>query len=934
MSELFDQNLLGEFVNESREHLDSIEPDLLDMERGETTVSPELINRIFRAIHSIKGGAGFLCFESLKRLSHSMESVLMNVRDGSMPMTSEIADVLLRGVDKLRAMVDDVQSSDQVPCSDVMEDLKRLLGDGSPPVAPPISLVAARSGQSLLEGFDKDHDSVRLALKHGTPLYRVEVRSREDLLDANRTLDAFMGNVQILGEYIGPNLGHLDISALAECVNREETFSFLFSTVLEADLAASALELPKSQVLFIDTTPPSAVDAPVPEPNSLGELLVKSGAAIPEAVAHAIQVQLEGDSRKLGEILVADRGASPDAIQDALSRQENQKTARKKQETAETLRVRVDLLNRLMNTAGELVLARNQLIRMAETELRGVRGAGTLMHTINRVTTDIQAGIMQTRLQPVGSVFGRFPRVVRDLARKIGKEIEITMEGGDVEMDKSMVELLADPLTHLVRNCADHAIETPAERAAAGKPAEGLIRLRAYHEGGQVNISIEDDGRGIDPEKIGRKAIEKGVITQAQFDRMSGREVIQLIFAAGFSTAEVVSDISGRGVGMDVVRSNIEQLGGTVSLDSEKGSGTTVVLQLPLTLAIIQALIVGACERRYALPQVNVDEIVWIRPGDIQGRVQLMQGREILRLRGLLLPIVRLVDVLGTETAFVDPRSGGAERDRRDRIADRRGPAVDESVEASRGPDRRAPSTNGLFIVIVKSGAKLYGVSVDEVFDIEEIVVKPLSTFVKEVKCFSGATILGDGRVITILDVEGIASLAHFRSTDMQAEALRRGEEEEMLKGEQEGRKRSILLFDGAPGERFAVPQESILRLETVDTNDIETVGGREFVRYRGKGLPLVRLDAHLNVGALPEAVCNLFMIIPRTARKGMAAEARGGILATHIVDSLDAVFTVEPAPETRAGLLGTVIIDDRLTTFLEPAQLLESAGIAWGDGQ
>jgi two-component system, chemotaxis family, sensor kinase CheA len=540
-------------------------------------------------------------------------------------------------------------------------------------------------------------------------------------------------------------------------------------------------------------------------------------------------------------------------------------------------------------------------------------------------------------MQPIGSVFGKFSRVIRDMARDLGKEIDLQVEGSEVELDKSMLELLGDPLTHIMRNCADHALETPEEREKAGKKRMGRILLRAFHEGGQVNITVSDDGRGIDSKKVLAKAIEKGLVKQDEGEKMSERDIIRMVFAPGFSTAEVVTDVSGRGVGMDVVRTNIEKLGGHIEVDTAVNEGTTVLLRLPLTLAIIPSLIVGVGKRRFAVPQVNLVELVWVRANEVKDRIENVHGAAVLRLRGRLLPLVRLADVLGIERIYKDPDSGEEHEERRTRLPDQRSADLDkvgvkvqdrDPVERS-GEDRRHDWHGDYNILVLQVGSNQFGVVVDELFDSEEIVVKPLSGFLKDCKCFAGATILGDGRVIMILDASGVAVRAGLRFADMQAEEQSRLEEEARKEAAAAAARRSIILFNSARDEYFAVPQEKILRLEQIKLTDIEEVGGKEFIQYRGAGLPLIRLEHHLSVNPLALDTEMEYLLIPKVVEEdGTVAEAAAGIMVSNIIDAIDVEVTMQECSLVGPGLLGSAIVQGKLTVFLDPTELLEAAGL------
>ncbi len=457
----------------------------------------------------------------------------------------------------------------------------------------------------------------------------------------------------------------------------------------------------------------------------------------------------------------------------------------------QTVRLDVSLLDRMMNLVGELVLTRNRVLQQS-----AVVGDAELVSTaqhLDRTTSELQECVMKTRLQPLSVVWNKLPRVIRDVSGSLGKEVELVQEGEGTELDKAIIEAIKDPFTHIVRNALDHGIETPSEREAAGKPRVGTLKLRARQEGGQVSIDISDDGKGIDSGVIKRKAVEKGVITQAQADEMSERDALLLIFAAGFSTAAQITNVSGRGVGMDVVRTHIEKLGGTVEIQSTLGAGTTLTLRIPLTLAIVPALTVRSSDQTFALPQSGILEIVGLT-GET-GQTFEMHGAPMLRLRDRLLPLLSLREVLQTS---------------------------DE------------PVGKGGIVVVCQTEGRSVGIVVDGVEKTQEIVVKPLGKWTSGVGVYAGATILGDGNVSLILDLPGLLSKVTFR--DEAAEQVVQTSDDERA-----GTRRAILV--GAGHRRLALPLERVLRLEEVETSAITELGGQEVIPYRGGILPLVRVS-------------------------------------------------------------------------------------------
>ena len=533
------------------------------------------------------------------------------------------------------------------------------------------------------------------------------------------------------------------------------------------------------------------------------------------------------------------------------------------------VRVDVKLLDQLMNLAGELVLSRNRLVqiasRISDPELLNAT------QNLSLVTTELQEKIMKTRMQPIGNVFNKFPRIVRDLARSTGKKVNLRIEGADTELDRSIIDAIKDPLTHLVRNAIDHGIEDPDTRVQMGKPPVGTLVLRAYHEGGQVVIEIEDDGRGIDVNKIKQKAIEKGLITPAEAEAMSDREALSLIFKPGFSTAQQVTNISGRGVGMDVVKTNVEKLGGSIDIQTVLGAGTTVRLKIPLTLAIIPALVVTCDGQRYAIPQVSLRELVGLS-AETRKNIHQIGDSEFFRLRGEIVPIVRLSKILGLET----------------------GERENESL------------------VILNSGAMDFGLVVDEIWDSEEIVVKPLGKHLKNISIFAGATIMGDGKIALILDVVGIS-----RKIGLKIEDVDRIKEEAATKAYGEEEQQFILLFNVSPEEQFAIPLALVARLDKVKADQLEFVGGKEIVQYRGRSMPVIRLENYLPIQPLPEQEEYHLLVFAEGDREL-------AFLVSRIVDSIQTHVKLDERLYQIEGVLGSAIVKGRTTLFLDVYKIIE----------
>ncbi len=563
----------------------------------------------------------------------------------------------------------------------------------------------------------------------------------------------------------------------------------------------------------------------------------------------------------------------------------------------QSIRVGVDVLENLMTLVSELVLARNQLLQISRT--RDDPAFSAPLQRLSHITSDLQEGVMKTRMQPIGNAWAKLPRLVRDLARDLGKRIELHMHGQDTELDRQVLELMRDPLTHMVRNSADHGLERPEERRAMGKPETGRIQLSAYHEGGQILIDVSDDGRGLALDRIRAKALSNGFATEAELAAMTDAQLHQLIFRPGFSTAAEVTSVSGRGVGLDVVRANIERIGGSVGLHSKPGAGSCFTITIPLTLAIVSALIVEAAGERFAIPQAGVVELVRARsrphlvarpsvvPGgedDGAAWIEHIEGTPILRLRDGLLPLVSLADLL-------------------------RLPPVTDAP----------PGTSNAYIVVTSVGATTLGVIVDRVFDTEEIVVKPVTPILRHITMFSGNTILGDGSVIMILDPSGIARAAGVSS----ANEARRAVSTAQAIGMQSEERTSILLFRAGGEQPRAVPLGLVARLEHIPHERIEGTTGSYVTQYRGQLMPLLCLDPGQPLGNKGDDGRGLPILVFTEGERSM------GLVVDEILDVVTDRLHIELGG-ARPGVLGSAVIAGRATEVLDAGYWLAEAGQDW----
>ncbi len=816
-----ESEILGEFVEESREHLADIEVQLLQIEALGKDINDGLVNTVFRAIHSIKGAAGFLGLTQINDVAHRLENVLGRVREHQLIPDPYNVDVMLKAADRLRKLIESISTSNETDNSELIARLDKILSDD----ASAKEILAAVAAEESHEASQEETAPVAKAKRAS------RARGPKAKPDTAKRADAAAGKSPKKPKGV---TGSSPKNLQDDCANASDA-----DTISDIDTSGSA-----SRKLDIAESGLSLVQS------------IGSDQPIATATPKATTTQQKPAA------------SSETAVNTTLPTSET------------TIRVGVRVLDRLMNLAGELVLSRNQLLRSLSLDVSRNAALDAIVGGLDQVTTELQETIMQTRMQPIGNVFNKFPRVIRDLSSTLGKQITLRMEGNEVEVDKTIVEAIADPLTHLIRNSCDHGIETPEVRVAAGKPESGDVLLRAFHQAGKVMIEITDNGAGMDPAKLRRKAIEKGLLTESSASHMSDRDAVNLIFAPGFSTAEAVTAVSGRGVGMDVVRTNIEKLGGSVEVTSELGKGSKISITLPLTLAIVPSMIVAVGDRRYALPQTNIAELV--RTDGAEKRIEMVSNSEVLRLRGALLPLIRLRDALGM------PRE------------------TERSSKESQ-------------LVVVEAGRSRFALAVDRVLDCEEIVIKPLGSHLNNLPLLAGATILGDGRVAMILDAAGIASRMHLYSEPEAADALNGDEEED---NRREDMQRFVLMSNG-PQDHFAISMDIISRIERVAVTEVEQVGDRRVLKYREGTLPLLAIDDVVTV-THTDKTDHIYVLVFKVYGHEV------GLMAPHLKDIRDCSVANSVETSRQPGVAGIMVIDGVATRILDLYGICETARPEW----
>lgn len=670
------------FLDESREHLDSLDDGLMTLEKDPSELS--ILNDIFRNAHTLKGMSATMGYTKIAELTHDMENILDALRKEQMEVTEDIVDTLLKCGDSLRQMVESIGeggSEDVVDISEVAAKLSALLKGESTAAAPAATPSPAKAAPTELDNSmeysDTDREVIKKAKDSGLQAFHVKVTLVENCILKSARSYMVMNTLDQMGDVIKSVPPAEDLE--------QEKFEHSFDVAVVTDAEAKAIEealMSISEIEKVEVTDAAkemeAAAAPSPAP---------AAGALPVPAASKAAVPADKKTKAL----------APE----------------KKLRSGQSVRVDIEKLDTLLNLVGELVINKVRLGQIGTTH-RLTELTETL-EQMDRVTTDLQTVVMKVRMVPVGQVFNRFPRMVRDLAKELDKDINLTIEGEETELDRTVIDEIGDPLMHLLRNSLDHGIEHPDDREAKGKPRTGEVGLIARHEGNNVVIMVTDDGSGIDAEVIRRKAVEKGMISQDEADNLSDADAVRLIFLPGFSTAEKITDVSGRGVGMDVVRSKIESLGGHVDVETKIDEGSVFKIKLPLTLAIIQALLVRVEQEMYAIPLGSIDRTINITQEDIK----TVQNKEVIVLRGQIIPIIRLGDVLNV------PREEGEEHD-------------------------------DIFVVVVHIGERKAGIVVDTLIGQQEIVIKTLGKLLAGLKVISGATVLGDGRVALILDVSAL----------------------------------------------------------------------------------------------------------------------------------------------------------------------------------
>jgi two-component system chemotaxis sensor kinase CheA len=815
-------DLISEFITETSESLALLDQELVKLEQNPN--DSEILGNIFRLVHTIKGTCGFLGLPRLESVAHAGENVLGKIRDGAIIVSPEAISLVLSALDTIKSIMEHLANHGEEPAGDdkpLIVELNAFADSNGASILPPAALNEPLTPVPPVSAVVSPAASAPVPAVQPTKVdYSViNMLAPEEIKQGGGTVtQSEMDALERAFQEASPTIGGGYDFSKAPLMNFSESPA---STPSSTPVS----EEPKANLPIAAAAAPAKRDAN----DSVRQAAVKQA--------------LEADNKD----------------KDGATGMGNQ-----------SIRVNLDVLETLMQMVGELVLTRNQLMQIVrgreDSDLKGP------LQTLSHITTELQEGVMKTRMQPIGNAWSKFPRLIRDLSRDLNKHIELHMHGEDTELDRQLLEMIKDPLTHMVRNSCDHGLETPAERIAAGKPQVANVTLSAYHQGGHIIIEIADDGRGIDIARVKNKIIEKGLADDSELASMSDEQIMHFIFKPGFSTAEKVTSVSGRGVGMDVVRTNIEKIGGTVEMSSAYGKGSTFSIKIPLTLAIVSVLILEVSGERFAIPQINVLELV--KAGESSDYpIETINNTQVLRLRDKLLPLMNLRDMLQL------PKRA------------RTGEDVHDEEDA--------------YIVVVKVGGSEFGIVVDRIFDTEEIVVKPVSSMLKNIPIYSGNTILGDGNVIMILDPNGLVRQMGDIDTGNKVDSQ---EAHLATNGQQLA---TFLIFTSGGESPKAVPLELISRLEEIDVARIEYSNHMPVVQYRGDLMRLKTLDGK----SIPTSgKCSVVVFNYDHHTIGLVVDA--------IVDIVETPLEMKMSSDNEE-FIGTMVISDKTTDVIDVSYLL-----------
>lgn len=833
----FSEQELEEFKAEALELLELAEKSLLALDGG-AEFRPSF-DAIFRGFHNLKGAAGMMELLELQAHTHELENILMSFKDGSEIPKSYIG-LFLRGIDAAKAILD----GEKVDFNYKVDNNSQTT-DSSP----------AASGTPAMDEFLCECEEIIERISTGLQELEAGTYTAETVDALYRDVHSLKGGAYLFSLTLMGDLAHAMESGLEKIRdgNHVPSLGLINCLFKSIGVIESLIYRVKQKSSCQDYH--NIINAIIRGLSIAAEKLALKNTSIQEKTVESVPTLVQA--------------AAPAPA--SASREKDHEA-----EGSASIRVPVALLDNLMALMGEMVLVRNQVLQYSNKteDLEFV----SMSKRLNAVTSEIQGEMMKTRMQPIGNVLSKFNRVVRDLSQELKKNISISFHGADTELDKSLLEAIKDPLTHIVRNSCDHGIEMPEVRRQQGKPETGTIVIKAYHEGGQVVIEVTDDGKGLHKDVLLKKALDKGLITQEHANKLSDKEIYNLVFAPGFSTAAAVTNLSGRGVGMDVVRTNIERIGGTVDISGAAGMGTAIKIKIPLTLAIVPALIVRCGEGTFAIPQVKLESLLRLDQSNEETRIETLHGALVYRLRGNILPLVDLNKVLGIE-----------------------------------GSDRVLNENSIVTVAVLNAEQCSFGVIIDEIHDTADIVVKPLNRLLKSLKVYSGATILGDGSVALIFDVNGISKIAQLGQDNVQSNEIDIQKE----KNRKQGDLQEFLLVRLNSPAKHAIALAYVNRLEEFKRKDVEYSGTQRVVRYRDVILPLVSASEQLGYPMQKSESETLPVVVIQRAGQLYGLEVE------EILDTLATTIEMDTGLIPHPGIFGNLNTSEELIVVVNPFELI-----------
>ncbi|MGE3610979.1 MAG: chemotaxis protein CheW [Bacteriovoracaceae bacterium] len=886
----FSQEEIEEFKVEAQELMDLSEKSLLALDQGGDFKT--CFDSIFRGFHNLKGGAGMMEFLELQSHTHELETIFMSFKEKT-SIPKNYINFFLRGIDAARTILDgekvefDFTVKDEAPISETKVKEVTAINEEVKQEEPKISLVSpepveVENPSSSYEIPDEVMAEFLAEVEEiieniSQKLQKIEKKNydRELVDNLYRDVHSLKGSAYLFSFHKMGDIAHAMESSLEGVRNgthlpSERLLDCLFKSLRVLEALAGIMKKKECDESFAKVVPVvvKALAVSAEKLEKVPESKVVEESNLSEDMANELADLIE-EGAIVNEVV-------PKIEESVMSIPAQTSVVKEKEaEGASSIRVPVALLDNLMTLMGEMVLVRNQVLQYSNKaeDLE----FSSMSKRLNVVTSEIQEEMMKTRMQPIGNVLEKFNRVVRDLSHDLKKSINLVIQGAETELDKSLLESVKDPLTHIVRNSCDHGIELPEVRKQAGKQETGTIAIKSYHEGGQVVIEITDDGKGLHKDQLIKKAIEKGIINSAQASTLSDKEAYDLIFAPGFSTAAQITNVSGRGVGMDVVRTNIEKIGGTVELSGKAGAGTSIKIKIPLTLAIVPALIVKCGKETFSIPQVKIEELVRVDP-ESENKIEMLHGAPVYRLRGDILPLVDLNKVLGLEKEREDYK--------------------DRAVN----------------IAILNAENFSFGVIVDEIQDTVDIVVKPINRLLKSLQVYAGATILGDGSISLIFDVMGISKMAQLGQAKDKSSKVEDSKQQKLSDMQE------LLLVRLNSPTKHALALNYVQRLEEFKEKEIEYSGDQRAIRYRGNILPLVSVNEQLGYELNREKKDTVAVVVIERAGKLY------GVEVNEILDTFSTLVELKEPIKKHNGIFGNINTDEELIVVIDPYEVISQA--------